>query len=142
MKPELFHLGSILSITTERLVANDGMDAIYKILNYMTGEQLFTHQLPRASRQCKPLLLAQYPDLAREDGSDLVIPEGATRDVCQAKCRQWLAQKVQLYGEYLEVKPLPPSENGPRDPIQEAAEIFGKDRVTVVQKPEEAPDVP
>ena len=59
-----FHLGDILSVTTSRLVSPRHIDGVYDILNWMTGDNLFTHQLPRASRECEGPLLAQHPDLA------------------------------------------------------------------------------
>lgn len=45
-----FHLGDVLSITTGHLLSPRHMEGVYEILNHMTGDQLFTHQLPRASR--------------------------------------------------------------------------------------------
>ena len=35
------------------------MDGIYDILNFLTGDNLYTHQLPRAMRECEPWLRAQ-----------------------------------------------------------------------------------
>ena len=69
MKTKKFHLGDVLSITTGRLVSPRHMDGVYDILNFMTGDNLFTHQLPRASDECKPHLLAQFPQLAEVDTS-------------------------------------------------------------------------
>jgi len=43
-----FHISDILSITDGRLVSTRHMDGIYEILNFMTGDNLFTHQLPRS----------------------------------------------------------------------------------------------
>lgn len=57
-----FHIGDILSITTERLVSPRLIEGVYDILNYMTGDNLMTHQLPRASRHCAPYL---YSDSTR-----------------------------------------------------------------------------
>ena len=39
------------------------MDGSYEILNFLTGDSLYTHQLPRAVRQCEPWLRAQFPTL-------------------------------------------------------------------------------
>ena len=58
-----FHIGAILSVTTGRLVAPNGIEDVYSILNHMTGDNLFTHQLPRAGEECKPWLLRQHPQL-------------------------------------------------------------------------------
>lgn len=59
--PRQFHLGDILTITTGRLVSPRHMDGVYDILNYMTGDTLFTHALPRASRECEEPLREMYP---------------------------------------------------------------------------------
>ncbi len=66
-----FHLGDILSITTGRLVSLRHIDGVYDILNFMTGDNLFTHQLPRASRECAPELKKQFPALAEITGDDV-----------------------------------------------------------------------
>ena len=64
MQTKQFHLGDVLSITTGRLVSPRHIDGVYDILNFMTGDNLFTHQLPRAFDECKPYLVAQFPQLA------------------------------------------------------------------------------
>ena len=64
MQTKQFHLGDVLSITTGRLVSPRHIDGVYDILNFMTGDNLFTHQLPRASDECKPYLVEQFPQLA------------------------------------------------------------------------------
>lgn len=56
-----FHIGDILSITTDFLVSPRGMDGIYDILNFITNDNLFTHQLPRVAKECRPFLLGKYP---------------------------------------------------------------------------------
>lgn len=51
MKRE-FHLGTILSITTTRLLAPNGISDVYDICDFMTQDSNYTHQLPRVSREC------------------------------------------------------------------------------------------
>jgi hypothetical protein len=60
---KLYHISDVLTVTTGRLVSNRHIDSVYDILNFLTGDELFTHQLPRASRECEPWLKAQYPQL-------------------------------------------------------------------------------
>lgn len=98
MTTKRFHLGDVLSITTECLVTNRHMDAIYDILNFMTGDNLFTHQLPRAARECKPALLAQFPELA---GIIFDLKEPTKESVAA-----WLAAQVAIHGEYRDVEAL------------------------------------
>ena len=100
MTTKTFHLGDILSITTGCLVSPRHMDGICDILNWMTGDSLFTHQLPRACDECSGPLLAQHPDLAA-----IVPPESFGDDPEQGVAR-WLAEQVAVYGETREVAPL------------------------------------
>lgn len=118
-----FHLGDILSITTGRLVSPRHMEGVYDILNFMTGDNLFTHQLGRASNECRPHLLAQHPKLALVTGDD-VTPENHQR---------WLAVMVETLGEYLEVSPLPEHAHEFIDPMSELAEKVHPDRIIKVQ---------
>jgi hypothetical protein len=117
-----FHLGDILSITTGRLVSNDGIDGVYKILNFMTGDNLFTHQLPRAATACKPFLLKQFPLLEDVETKYLKGIEPKAVPI-------WLEKQVALYGDFFEASPLPPGGYQGKDPIQEAVEMMGADRV-------------
>jgi hypothetical protein len=87
---EQFALGDVLSITTDCLVSRDHIGGVYRILNYMTGDNLFTHQLPRAAEECKPALLAQHPRLAEvETPEDFGGAEGVYA---------WLAEQEARFG--------------------------------------------
>lgn len=57
-----FPLGHVLSVTTGRCCCD--VSGIYEILNHVTGDNLFTHVIPRAIRFAGPLILAEYPELA------------------------------------------------------------------------------
>lgn len=117
MTAKAFHLGDILSITTSRLVSPRHMAGVYDILSWMTGESVFTHQIPRVTRECASPLLAQHPDLAGvvvpgrfSDGG----PGSAERAVAS-----WLAGMVAVYGETREVEPLDPDDHTRIDPVAE-----------------------
>lgn len=105
-----FHLGDILSITTGVLLSPDHMDGVYRILQFMTGEPLWTHQLPRAANECTPSLLEQFPQLV-----GIEVPElnGA------AEAERWLAEAVTRLGEWFEVKPLNPKDHTSIEPVAE-----------------------
>lgn len=119
-----FHLSDILSVTTGRLVSTRHMDGIYDILNYMTGEQLFTHQLPRAVTVCKPVLLDQHPQLK------------SASDFEQEQWESWLAEQIKRFGETLEVKPLQPGQYETKHPLTELTDMVGpekaKDAIVIV----------
>ena len=122
-----FHIGDILSITTGRLVSPSHMQGVYAILNYMTDDDLFTHQLPRAGEECKPYLLAQHPQLAT------VNAEEVTRD----NWREWLKEQIARFGYHLPVAPLPAGIHKHRDPLMEAVDMMGTDQVMVISQPDE-----
>ena len=112
MTTKTFHLGDILSVTTSRLVSPRHIDGVYDILNWMTGDDLMTHQLPRASRECEGPLLAQHPDLAA-----VVVPDGFGGS--GERVEAWLAEQVAIYGEFREVTPLPAEDHTSIDPLDE-----------------------
>ncbi len=119
-----FHLGDVLSITTGRLVSPRHMEGVYDILGFMTGESLFTHQLPRACRECAPLLLAHYPALA-----DIEVPARfEPEDVVP-----WLAEQAAKFGEALDVRPMTTREPQYDTPIGDLVEMVGAEKVLVVE---------
>ncbi|MGW6292450.1 DUF7736 domain-containing protein [Streptomyces sp. NPDC055058] len=120
----LFPLADILTMTTGRLLSRRHMDGVYDIANHMTGDNLFTHQLPRAADACGPALLAQHPQLR-----DLAPPD----DVDEAGLLTWLTATEQEHCEQLPVAPLPPGAWERRDPIQELADRVGPENVIAVR---------
>ncbi|WP_433364146.1 hypothetical protein [Streptosporangium sp. CA-115845] len=111
--PEIrdFHLGDILSITTGLLVSPTHMDGIYRILNWMTSDNLFTHQLPRAGEECREPLLEQHPDLA-----DVQTPDEFDG---KEHVERWLAEQVERFGETRPVAPLHPEDHTRINPFDE-----------------------
>ena len=73
MQTKMFTLGDVLSVTTGRLVSPRQIEGIYDILNWMTSDSLSTHQLGRASDECKPYLLEQFPHLSRITLSEVTV---------------------------------------------------------------------
>jgi len=119
-----FHLGDILSITSGTLVSPRLIDGVYDILNYMTGENLFTHQLARAGDICRPHLLKQWPEL-----------EGVScEDVAPENWKEKLEALTTKYGLELEIEPLPKGEYIPIDPITEAETMMGDPSKIIVVK--------
>jgi hypothetical protein len=132
-QPGRFHLGDILSVTTGYLVSPRHMDGIYDVLNWMTGDNLFTHQLPRASDECQPHLLAQHPDLASVDVPDF---DGVSRDDVKAAVEVWLSEQVALFGEYRDVAPLADEDHTTINPLVELAMNHPHLEVTPIVVPE------
>lgn len=113
-----FHLSDILAVTTGRLVSTRGMEGVYDLLNYLTGEEIITNQLPRTIEVCAPALLDQHPQLRGVEAS------GITKETFEA----WLAEQVKKFGENLEVRPLNKGQYEPRNFIAELKDQLGKDR--------------
>jgi len=127
MSTRTFHLGDILTITTGALVSPRHMDGVYDILNWMTGDNLFTHQLPRAVDECQGPLLAQHPDLA-----GIALPDFGTG---KAAVYAWLAEQVAVYGETREVTPLAPEDHTRMDPITELRKMAPHAEIITVEVP-------
>lgn len=73
-----YPLATVLSVSNGRLCCD--IEEVYKILNFITGDNLFTHVLPRASKFARPLILNAYPELciastqeANEHLSNLIL---------------------------------------------------------------------
>lgn len=58
-KTKNFSFLQVLNLTSGRLVTT--LDDIYNLLNYLTGDNLFTHQLPIANNCVSPLIIKKYP---------------------------------------------------------------------------------
>lgn len=148
-----FSLGDVLSITTGRLLSERHIDGVYDILNWMTGDDLFTHQLPRAGKSCEPWLIEQYPQLDPKQNPKLqtmlekltmMLETESGKAEVNLLIRGWLGSvgsnfwglssddKLTVYplaakwGEWYESK----------DPMEEAIEMMGADRVIGIHAPD------
>lgn len=120
-----FDLGDILSVTTGCLVSTRHIDGVYDILNYMTGDNLFTHQLPRAMRECKEPLLAQHPQLRP------IVFRSSDHDTKET-VYAWLDRVKKVFGNTLPVEPLSEGIHEFKDPIAELDQMAGNKPVVVV----------
>lgn len=121
-KPRGFPLADILTMTTGRLLSHRGMGGVYDIANFMTGDNLMTHQLPRAGDVCGPALLAQHPNLAGVEPSP---------DLDEANLLTWIRDAEREHGEELPVTPLESGVWVHRNPIEELCDMIGPERVIV-----------
>lgn len=122
---KMFSLGQMLSITDGHLMCQ--IDGVYEILNYLTDDDLYTHQLPRAAEVCKPYILQVYPQLAQFDGSGINA----------ANYRERLESAEAKFGEFLPLSPLPSGVHLHIDPVEELGAMVGDDNVIVLR--EDAP---
>ena len=113
----------IISVAAGRLCCKDIGD-VYKLIQYMTGEDIMTHQLPRACDACFPCLAKQFPWL-----------ENCRDEINGENYKQWTDEKVMQHGTSLPVSPLPEGAFEHMDPIAELIAMRGSAKgVVVVQK--------
>lgn len=109
-----FHVGDILSITTGALVSPNHLDGVYRILNWLTEDDLFTHQLTRAARECEGFLREQFPQLPTE------APEfTGDKDAVVAAVFAWVDSVAAEHGAYFEVPRMPTEDHTRIDPLAE-----------------------
>jgi hypothetical protein len=106
-----FHIGDVISAATGILVSPRHIGGVYDILGWMTGESLFTHQLPRASRECEPSLREQHPALCAVE-----IPNTINS---METAIAFLATLYPRFGETVQVAKLAAIDHTAIDPIAE-----------------------
>lgn len=116
-----FPTSAVLSVVTGRLLGDIGQ--VYEVLNLMTGENLYTHQLPRVSREATPVLLARHPDLQS------AIDEA--EHVNSENWQTWLAIWLKRYGETIAVPRMTIDQHERIDPLSELAEKVNPNRIIV-----------
>ena len=118
-----FSTAGVLSTITGTLISPIG--DVYEVLNWMTGESCFTHQLPRIAREARPVLVAMYPMLQQAiEEAVLITPENYT---------EWRDRWIDRYGPTIAVPKFTIETHERIDPISELAERFPPDRIVVVK---------
>lgn len=118
-----FPTDEVLSVVTGRLVSD--VDGIYRVLNYVTGEELFTHQLPRVADEATPVILKCHPELQQAcDEAKQVTPENY---------EQWRTTWLKRYGATISVPRLSHDEHERIDPISELAEKTSPNKLRIVK---------
>ena len=120
-----FPISDALSAATGILVSENGIGGVYEVLGWMTGESVYTHQIPRISREAAPVILAAHPQLAE-------AYEEAKR-VNRENWREWLAIWKSRYGETLEVPKFTTAQHEYIDPISEIAATVHPDNLLVIK---------
>jgi hypothetical protein len=113
----------VLSVVTGRLMGAIG--GVYEVLNWMTGESLFTHQLPRVGAEARPILLAAHPALSE------AVAEAS--QVTTDNWQEWRDRWEQRYGLLMAVPRMNHHQHERIDPLSEAAEKFRPDQIVTVK---------
>lgn len=114
---------AVLSITSGRLLTqrvnenDNGIDAMYEVVGWMTDDSPYTHQLPRFASECKPWILQWHPHLA--DVNEEIIRrceegdgEGVQRDM------------VKRFGETIELQKIPSGVHTYMHPLDDLIEMI------------------
>ena len=109
----LWPIADVLSVEADRLLCGD-MGEMYEFLNWMTGDNLFTHQLVRAMDVCRPYLESKVEWLKG------CMDGGTDKDECLALLGKLMAE----HGEYIEVPRLPEGVWESRNPMVELFEMM------------------
>jgi hypothetical protein len=128
-----FPIAKILNFADGRLLTS--IDDVYEFANYMTGDNLMTHQLPRAFREIKPVLEKQLPWLDSptfKNEQTCLTGLLAMASDKRAAIDEWLKVQATLFGPEHEVVPL--AEWMKQDPISELIQMReGSEGIIVVQ---------
>ncbi len=112
-----FTAGEILSVATGRMSC--GMDRIYKVLNFLTGDNLLWPQLPRAVDFCQKYVAEKYPWTQTVDFSWLT---NETED-------DWIGSVMDRFGNSFDLEPFPGWER--QDPLDELREMMVKKSIEI-----------
>ncbi len=89
MARELFTIAEVLTITTGKLVAPEGMDAVYRVIGWMTKDKhVTTLGLLAYAKKCKNAILEQYPELIGIKAPS--APESWSDDQLERYYSQWV----------------------------------------------------
>jgi hypothetical protein len=128
----------LLTVTTGRLLTaprgnrDNGIRDLYDILEWMTGDSAFTHQLPRFGEECKPWLLRWFSELETVDVAHLdrlITQHGAAHGV-----DKWLESLSGCRSAY-DVPRIPQDDHEHKDPYDELVQMRGTDEGIVLLAP-------
>ena len=139
LKTKTFDLADVLSITDGMLLSKRHMGGVYDILNFMTGDDLFTHQLPRAADECRPHILRQVPVLDSEGvKADLaslrhILNEEGQKPAPDLRgvIDRVVGRMALRYGDSFTLQQMPAAAHEVRSPIDEAREILGNKLIVI-----------
>lgn len=123
-----FPIESVLTVATGFcLYPGKAFGKVYELLNWMTRDNLFTHQLPRAMKECQPWLLRQHPQLYTIEASALTVDHW----------EEWLIEQRDSLGDTVRVERIPQDDHDRIDPVEELLQMR-PDAVIVRTEPDDA----
>lgn len=118
-----FATEDVLGTITGVLLGDIGR--IYEVLNWMTGESVYTHQLPRIGREAQPVVLAAHPELQSAlDERDQVNP---------SNWEEWRDRWIERFGKTIDVPKFAADEHERKGPITELSEMIPPEKIVAVK---------
>lgn len=124
MNTKAFPTADVLTTITGRVLAERGIDGVYQVLNFMTGESLMTHQLGRVSKEATIAILQQHPEL-----TDTITEAEA---ITGENWKQWRDLWIKRYGKEITLSPMTEDQHERIDPISELSEMVHPDKIITV----------
>ncbi|PZU95520.1 MAG: hypothetical protein DI527_00495 [Chelatococcus sp.] len=125
-----FPTAEVISSIAGVLICDIG--GVYRVLGWMTGEELFTHQLPRAGREATPVAVAFDPRLAE------VVKEA--EQVNETNWQEWRDRWIERFGQEITVPRLTLAQHKEKNPIAELREMAPQAEIIPVVVGEELGD--
>ena len=128
---------AVLSVTSGRLLTQpkdasegNGIDQIYEVLEWMSDDLPFTHQLWRFIEECKPWIYQWHPEIIEADKwiENKLIEKCEAEDV--KACQTAMLAK---FGETITLQKIPQGYHEIKDPIDELFEVGEKNGIKIVE---------
>lgn len=115
----------VLTIVTGHMIC-DQIGQVYEILNWMTDDEIYTHQIPRVIREVRGEIVKMHPRLAQATPM-----EGIEGEPFAIWVRNWITKHGYTYIKVPKVSHL----HVRKDPVAELQERFPNANIIVVHPP-------
>ena len=133
-----FSFSEVLSATSGRFLC-DEFSRLHELIEHVMGYPVFTHQIPDVSGQVKEFLVDQFPELDSPEmqielGKLILMLDGENgKKNAELLISGWLALMTEKHGNSFLVKTSDGGIFYQKDPVDDAIEKFGKDKVIAVE---------
>lgn len=121
--------GDAITLITGKLFCS--VDRLYTLYNKLTGDNLYTHQLPRAYLACAPHIRRELPDLTASLRATYQANENFEETEFSPKWEKVLENAKKVFGDEFHVTPIADWEH--IHPLEELTRKIGTDKIIVVQ---------
>lgn len=113
---------SVLSLLNDGMAMGELTDFV-RLLEFVTGQPLMSHQIGPFVKECAPYLREQFAHLG-----DMTAPapvEGESYEQRRDTVNTWVAEKEQLFGKRLAVTAMPPGQWKRLSPFEDVDTVSG-----------------